>query len=241
MLTLSCRYKSRFLVSESQISSEGVMDLAMQAYLEDTSYIPIELSMSPFQNNKFEVFLCGELFPIACKLHALTSILDRSCQKPNKIGPIEREFFEDIFCAVQRMLVMFPQPGDPGVVLSTTYYRQNSWRVAAIIYCVCVLRSWDVASLPTRTIASELVKALRSSDIQSMWFDSPEVLVWMLVNGAIVAWDKLDRGWFLIELRYGIGYLGLKSPEELEELLKSLLYCEDVSRAELRGIWEEIQ
>ncbi len=167
----------------------------------------------------------SNLFFIACDLHGSTYILDLNYRQPNLISALQRELFKDTFAAVPHAIVLFSYPEDVGIK-SAAYYRQHSWRIAALIYVNCALRTWYITSPAIKAMVAELVSALRASDLNNFWHEFPEVLVWVLFIGVIGAWDKLDRGWILLELRHGIGLLGLTSLEELEELLKSLLYPE---------------
>jgi hypothetical protein len=109
-----------------------------------------------------------------------------------------------------------------------------------MIYINCRVRSWDIASWPIKSMVSELVFSLRQSDLISLWSDFPEVLIWMLFNGASAALNQLDRGWLLLELRHGIELLDLRSIEELQKLLKSFLYIERTSQEDLCEVWREI-
>jgi hypothetical protein len=232
--------KSRFLSDGSLASAVDIMNPTPGVYLDAPSYLTMNNAWSPFQNDKLETFLWGNLFSIACNLHALTDVLDRVSQQPSKMGPLQREFFEDTYAATQHAIVSFPRPNDAVIMQSATYFRQHSWRVAAMIYVNCTLRTWDIASFPIKTMVSELVLSLRQSDLNFMWSNFPEVLIWVLFTGASASWDKLDRGWLLLELSYGVKLFRLRSPEELETLLKSLLYCETMSREVLGQIWVEI-
>jgi hypothetical protein len=233
------RYKSRFLPT-GYSSAGDLVNPVPGVYMDDSRFLSMTTATSPFQNDKFETFLWGDLFSIACNLHALTYILNLSSQQRKSMGPLRREFFEDTYAATQHAIVSFPRPNHAGFIQSASYFRQHSWRVAAMIYINCRVRSWDIASWPIKSMVSELVFSLRQSDLISLWSDFPEVLIWMLFNGASAALNQLDRGWLLLELRHGIELLDLRSIEELQKLLKSFLYIERTSQEDLCEVWREI-
>lgn len=89
-------------------------------------------------------------------------------------------------------------------------------------------------------LVAKLISSLGFSTISSMLSTSPEVLLWMVFIGNCAARDSVHRGWFLLELRHGVELLDLQSVNELEDLLKSLLYRENIFRVELHTIWQEI-
>ncbi|KAE9381158.1 hypothetical protein N431DRAFT_490595 [Stipitochalara longipes BDJ] len=233
-------YKSRFLGNGSRITALDIINPVPEAYLDASSSLPGSAARSPFLNDIFENFLCENLFIIACNLHAMTHVLEMVSRQPSKMGTLQREAFEDTYCASKHAIASFPRPDDTELINSYAYFRQHSWSVAAMIYINCSLRTWDIASPPIISMVSELISSLKQSDLDSMWSNSPEVLVWILFVGATASWERLDRGWILLELRHGIEILYLKRHEELEELLKSLLYPECMLRETLREIWEGI-
>ena len=226
------RYSSRFLAKRSRVSAADIMNPVSRVYSDQ--------NFSPFPNNKFETFLCENLFSIACNLHALTYVLDLTSRQPSKMGPLQREFFEDTYMATQRAITLFPHPNDAEVIQSPLYFRQHTWRVAVMAYVWACLRTWDISSPAIKSIISELIFSLKQSDLHSMLSDYPEVLVWVLFIGASATWDKLDRYWILRELKLGIELLRLRSASELEEFLKSLIYPESTLGEALRVIWGEI-
>jgi hypothetical protein len=156
--------------------------------------------ISPFQNYIFETFLCGELFSVACELHGLTYMLDLFITVPSKIGPVQREFFEDSYAAVQRALVSFPFPNTKGTIKSTNYYGQNAWRIAALVYLNTAIRAWPAASPIVQSFVSRLIPSLQLSDLPSIWSTFPDILAWILFVGSYVAVNTVDRDWFLLNL-----------------------------------------
>jgi hypothetical protein len=209
-------------------------------FLSCQRLLPMSPPCSPFQNNKFETLLWADLFSISCDLKGLSYILDLTITQPSKIGSVQREFFEDTFASVQHSLANFPYPYDNGVVTTVTYQHQHCWREAATIYLNTALRKWDTASPLVMAMVSEMIASLRASDLASMWASHPEILVWELFIGFCAAWDTLDRGWLLAESRYGIRLLKLEGLQELEEMLKSLLYVDSMLGLIIYTMWQEI-
>jgi len=109
-----------------------------------------------------------------------------------------------------------------------------------MIYFNSAIRTWDRTSEMVRSLAAQLVSSLRVSDTYLMWSTFPEVLLWIVFMGSSAAWDRVERAWLVFELRYGVNLLGLRSIDELEELLKSFLYRKSMLHASLCTIWQEI-
>ena len=87
---------------------------------------------------------------------------------------------------------------------------------------------------------AELIQSLRAADLYTMWSSDPEVLLWFLFTGICGSWDKLDRGWLMIEMRHGLKLPGIEDPFALERLLKSLLYTDDMRKKYVDPIWLEL-
>ncbi|KAE9368500.1 hypothetical protein N431DRAFT_295916, partial [Stipitochalara longipes BDJ] len=235
-------YKSRFRenlmpASAVDICNKFESESELKLFSANQHSPSTEFTRSPFPTTLFEGFLWGDLFITACDLLGLSYTLDLHMREPSKIGRLQREYFEDTFAAAQHGQVAFPYPDDPKVVKSTSYYRQHCWRTASIVYVNTALRTMYPGTCYMKELTTEIITSLHNSDQASMWYMYPEVLIWILFVGACGAYDPIGRGWFLIELRHGMMLLNIRSANELEELLKSLLYTECMQRPYLNKIW----
>jgi hypothetical protein len=198
-------YSSRFRENGAQVSAIEICNrTAQDLFPGNQRYVALKPTSSPFRSNKFETFLWGELFAVACDLHRLSYMLDLNARHPKLLASVQREFFEDTYAAVLHSLVSFSYPDDVCIMKTVTYYRQHAWRVGAIIYLNTGIREWDTPMHPIKAMISEFISSLQASDMESMWSSFPEVLVWMLFVGTCGTWDRLDRSWLLHELRRGI-------------------------------------
>jgi hypothetical protein len=234
-------YNSRFRENGTQVSAVDVCNKsATDLFPGNQHYVALKPASSPFRNNRFETFLWGELFAVACDLHRLSYIIDLNARHPRRLGSVQREFFEDTYAAALHALVSFSYPDDVGVMKTAAYYRQHAWRVAGIIYLYTGIREWDAPMHPIKAMISEFIFSLQASDLSSIWSSTPEVLLWMLFVGACGTWDRTDRGWLLHELKYGIRLLGIEGPVQLEEMLKSMLFVNSMRARYLNIIWQEL-
>lgn len=196
---------------------------------------------SPFLDAQIRDFLWDELFSVACDLKGLTFILDLHITSPSKIGPVQREYFEDTFAASLHALVSFPHPTNIGIAMSVTYHQQNCWRAAAIIYFNVAMRDWEKSSGQIPQSVARLIVSLRQSDLLSKWSPFPHVLLWILCIACCAAVVPFEKGWLMFELKQVITYLEIKTFEEIEELLESMLYRKRVLHGLLERVWEELQ
>lgn len=238
-------YRSRFreegpLISAVDVCNKSESELFPDSQRQVSPTISTTTLRSPFQNPKFENLLWGELFSAACEMHGLSYMLDLYLRQPNKIGAIQREFFEDTYAGVQHALVSFPYPTDTGTIQSTAYYHQNCWRLAAMIYLNTAIRAFNPISIMVQAFVTKLISSLRLSDLSSMWSSFPEVLIWIAFMGRCVAMNEGERFFFSSILRDGKNLLDLNTASDLEDLLQPLLYREVVFGGKLRTIWEEI-
>ena len=196
-----------------------------------------DLPGSPFDNDRFEKFLWKTMYSCACDLQFLTHLLDIHRCQPSKIGAKEREFFEDNYAAVQHLLVSMPSPTDV-IAKSKVLYRQDCWRLAALIYFNIAIRECPSPNL-LKSMTSRLIESFQESDMSNIWSPFSDVLLWILFMGSCAAWDSSEKGWFVLELRRVVRALDLKSFMEMESLLKSFLYRSIVSGEPLRELWSE--
>jgi hypothetical protein len=192
---------------------------------------------SPFDNDRFERFLWKTLFSTACDLQFLTHLLELHKREPSKIGAVEREYFEDTYAATQHLLVSLPHPVDV-TSRSITYYRQNCWRMGALLYFNIAVRRCPSPNL-LKSMTSRLIESFQESDLTSAWAPFSDVLLWILFMGSCGSWDKTEKGWFVLELRRVVRNLHLHSAEEMEDLLRTFLYRSSVFHEPLRELWEE--
>jgi hypothetical protein len=235
-------YKSRFRMhGKSLISVTDVCNgLGSEFLRKDPRYQRPNPLHRVLQRSKFAIFLWDELFSIACDMHGLSYMLDLHFREPGRIGSIEREFFEDTFAAVQHSLVSFPLP-TPDIETSVMYYRQHCWRLGGFVYFNTAIRQWEPGSGPLRFLTSQLIEALQESDLSSKWGPTfSEILLWILFTGYCGAQADFEKGWFALEMRRVVNVLDLKSLEDTEALLRSLLWRDVSHREILRQLWEEI-
>ena len=192
---------------------------------------------SPFDNDRFEKLLWKSMFTCACDIQLLANLLDLHTRQPNKIGAKEREFFEDNYAAIQHILVSMPHPADL-VAKSDMYYRNDCWRLGALLYFNMSIRQSPSPNL-LKSMTSRLLESFQESDMSSIWAPFPDVLLWILFMASCAAWDKSEKDWFVLELRDVVSVLGLKSVDEMESLLESFLYRSIISREPLRHLWME--
>ena len=232
-------YRSRFRNDNGPlISAIDICNTSTSEFLDRIHDIQTHPLRSPFQDNRFETFLCRELFLAASELQGLTYILDLYVRQPNRISSIQLEFFEDTFAAVQHALISFPQVFATGNTV--IYFRQHCWRLAALIYFNMAIRKWDLASGLVKSFIDQLISALRETDLSSAWASFSDVLLWVLFIGSCGAGAKFERGWLVLEFRRVVRLLGLQSVKDIEELLKSFLYRESIFQRLLCTLLEEI-
>lgn len=234
-------YRSRFRNDGPLISAIDICnDCAEEFLVNPYQYLRSHPLNSPFRNPQFEAFLCRRTRPIAYEIHGLTYMLDLHIRQPNKLGALEREFFEDTFAAVQHSLADLPYPHTVGVITSVAFYRQHCWRLAALLYCNMALRTWERSAGMIRLMVTQLILSLQKSDPSSAWPGYSEVLLWIFSMGSFAASTAAERLWLVQGLRCVTRMLCLQSHQDLEALLMSFLYRQSTFKNEVLTIWEEI-
>lgn len=203
------------------------------------SILGYDASGSPFNEKTLEDFLWLKLFPVACDLPYLTYLLDLYILEPNRIGEKEREYFEDAFAACLHTLISFSHPSDI-LAKTTMFYRQDCWRICALLYCNTGIRVCPSPKL-LATMTSRLIESIQESDISSAWHPYSKVLLWALFMGYCGSWDPFEKGWFMKESKRVARVLDLTSAEEMERALVAFLYHKITHGEWLRKFWENIE
>lgn len=240
-------YKSRFWLKSSlypaaEVCAEGVEDL-------DQLQIQPEHSHQAGWRTNLQSHITGlldsELFAVTSNLRSLTYVLDLHIKHPSRIGPMQREYFEDTYAAVQHALVSYPIPPTTSAIpdISLTYRRQ-AFRIACLIYFNTAIRNWEPASELIKSLITKLIAALQSSDLSTSWQpDHAEALLWILYMGTYGCSNALntERAWLTVELRRVVViHLRLRTLNDVEQALRGFLYRDVTFCRPLQEIWHDI-
>ena len=232
-------YNSRFRRNDALISGKDICDGLGPRFIakdrQSRSTVPLP---SPFDNQSFEHFLSKYSFCIACDVKDLSYVLDFHDLYPQKIGAIEREYFEDTYAASQHALaaIAWPSPG-----ATKSIYREHCWRVATLIYFNTGIRNWQRCTGVLSGLIRELTNSLHCSDLSAAWSPFSDVLLWVLFLGHFGAYTGMEKGWFGLEISRVMTILDVESFEHLESILKQFLYRDSIYRGPLVELWEEIR
>lgn len=114
-------------------------------------------------------------------------------------------------------------------------------RLAAMIYGMLVIYPLPAANRPFNRLCSLLKIALIDSDIQSgTWQLCPEMLLWVLVLGAMASRDLEQRPWFVDILRDTVNVLGIASWLNLKEIMVSIMWMDCVCDIGVHAVWDEV-
>lgn len=196
-----------------------------------------DASGNPFNDRTLENFLWPQLFKVACGLLYLTSLLNVAVREQKRIGAREQEYSEDTFAACQHALVSFSHPSDV-LVKTTMYYRQDCWRLAALIYFNTAIR----VSPSPRLLASmtaRLIESLQESDISSGWRPNSGILLWILFTGYCGSLNSFEKGWLMQESKRVARVMDLKTADEMEDVLEAFHYRKATYGKLLYGLWEK--
>ena len=114
-------------------------------------------------------------------------------------------------------------------------------RLAAMIYGMLVIYPLPAANRPFNRLCGLLKIALIDSDLQNgTWQLCPEMLLWVLVLGAMASRDLEQRPWFVSVLQDTVNALGISSWLSLKEIMVSVMWMDCVCDIGGQAVWDEV-
>jgi hypothetical protein len=113
-------------------------------------------------------------------------------------------------------------------------------RLAAQIYVNIVLRKMDQGHAVLSHLTNKLNSSLFQTDLSSMWEEKPELLTWALFQGGAVAIEPESRKWYVSHLVHYSKHLGLRTWNDVFQLLEKFLWPSPEIEKRCRPLWYEI-
>ena len=154
----------------------------------------------------------------------------------HKILLREIEYFDILAMHIQCRLLMFPfEHYEPATAIQTIS------RIALLIYIIQnrfgIYRRAPVSNV----LAVQLYEALIFSDIDDLWNEYPDIMLWSLFFGAYASTGQSDYyPWFVSELAKGASLQGLSNWDNSEKILSWFFYIKRLHQAPFQKIWQEV-
>ena len=133
------------------------------------------------------------------------------------------EFVSRRLCRTSRSL---PQPL---VVNTAETIVLRSIRLGQILFLYTISPAMSVSGVYSRSIAEALRLCLEQPNLQNgdSLYWSPEVLCWLLFNGAITTQAKVTQEWYFSRVRDFLRSQGISRFDQVENLLRKVCWLED--------------
>ena len=121
---------------------------------------------------------------------------------------------------------------------------QETTRVSLLIADVAVIIGLPAKTFLVRSLASQLKKAMQLAILSLSEPTDPSVtamLLWSCFLGAYASTRLKERPWFLMQLIKRKIALGLRTQDQVSEVLSSFLYTDKLFKNVLSSMWEEIE
>jgi hypothetical protein len=89
-------------------------------------------------------------------------------------------------------------------------------------------------------LATRLKNALDQTDLDSMWEDKAELLMWLLFQGGAVATEEGTRNWYISHLVSCFRHSGLQTWNDVIGLLGRFLWVSLELEKHCKPLWYEI-
>jgi hypothetical protein len=208
----------------------------------DGPYLRKELTALGASEPKVWEPLQGDVIIIFNKLRQMC---DREQQMPLKaLDEMDKMIRADVFHSLERRLRWLSLRPDDSLNPGT---RDTVWRAlasAGLIYCHHVLRGLTLAYKQFDTLVHELQVALQSTGkTLESWRLVPELLIWALSIGVVVAAGRRERGsqWFAHRLAEAASAYGCATWQRYHDLLADFLWVGQSDELRYSTVWSEIQ
>jgi hypothetical protein len=117
------------------------------------------------------------------------------------------------------------------------------FRIAALLYTHIILRELPSTARMHRKLVSSLrlnLEARSTTFLSSTSQHTLEILTWICFTGGIAASDPLGRYYFVTFLNQICGGLNINSKAALWEVLRGVIWRDDVCGGYFAGFWEEM-
>jgi hypothetical protein len=112
--------------------------------------------------------------------------------------------------------------------------------LSAQIYVNIVLRKMEVGYAVLPHLANKLKNALDQTDLNSLWEDKSELLIWVSFQGGAVTTEEGLRKWYISHLVSCFRHSGLQTWNDVIGLLGSFLWVSPEREKHCKPLWYEI-
>ncbi len=113
-------------------------------------------------------------------------------------------------------------------------------RIAIVLFAYLTGLVYNTSATRIRTPLLHMMLVLDRMDLESLWYVSPRVLIWVLYIGAYASYGQNERRWFVTQLVNGARKTGIKSWAEISETLNRFINLNWSHEELFHGIWEEV-
>ena len=132
------------------------------------------------------------------------------------------------------LLSLVPKPGD-----DSEHELVHACRSAATVYSLLCVYPISAASFSELALA--IKKTLSARAFEKIRREAPELVVWIVVMGAIAAIGSEHRVWFVAVLDRCLSRLKIGSWDDLKELLEKFLWLSATNDADGYDLWLEVE
>jgi hypothetical protein len=114
----------------------------------------------------------------------------------------------------------------------------ESCRIAAIIFSLLIIFPLPPVNAPLQLLARSLSHVLAASDLHENWKSAPELLLWILMLGAVASGN--EKWWFItIAHRTGIA-AEIRGGRSLKQVLESVMWPNFDCGVDSEALWNEV-
>jgi hypothetical protein len=118
--------------------------------------------------------------------------------------------------------------------------RHTSLQISLLIFSIVNLELLTTSAGPFRTLSKLLRASLDRPDILTMWWEAPDVLMWILLMGAHISVHPKERLWYLYRLAPLPARLSLHNWQEARQMLTGCFYVDRLHEDSFIQIWNEV-
>ncbi|KAL4862824.1 hypothetical protein BDV12DRAFT_202685 [Aspergillus spectabilis] len=155
---------------------------------------------------------------------------------------LDLEYVLEFRNMIQHRVMSLPTTEEMRHNLQSVPPTYEALRLGLIAYSLLVLFPISPVTEPHLRLAHLLRYELKLTEVNlEIWMPMVELLIWVLMIGGISAFGTIHRPWYVEQIQWLTGVIGVESWEQLKEIMSSILWLDSLCNAEGLKLWGEVQ
>jgi hypothetical protein len=213
--------------------------------LEEVGELLVQILQGYAQNNSsphahLSFILPQQIGPVFSTVQRYNTLLENLCQ--GYLPNLDLEYVLEFRNIIQHHIMSLPTTEEMRHNLQDVPLTYGALRLGLIAYSLVVLFPVPRATEPLPRLAHLLRYELELTEMNlEIWMPMIELLIWVLMIGGMSAFGTTHQRWYVEQIQWLTGIIGVGSWEQLKEVMSSIIWLESSCNAGGLILWGEVQ